>query len=1105
MRKSTINTFSEGLIKDLNPLTTPNTALTDALNATLITYNGNEFVLQNDMGNCKVERAKLSPGFIPIGMKEYGGIVYVASLNPETGENEIGSFPSPERDFSTSDFDNLSPVNFQTSQFVVATTNPATKENTVMVGKLFEPELFVLHPGDKYVVTYTIHDPSAANVPDEIDTEAKLNNYISSDPLNRKLFALKFYKITDNNNLLELENGDIKVVSDQADIENEYVFFKENSNSTLAIGMKLEELDYFDSNIINTSSAISETKKVAIEAVGFSESLQDFKGVRLDVTEPNAATYFIDKIGAGRKVSAIVSDLPANSKFKASLIPYSKYSLFPKLKREYEIDLGLFETFDNINNTYRFLYRDGVSNNDGYMTIDFDYRFQGQSGNGVDIYLEFYDLQENYSLIQKIDNPSYYGNMKVQIELEAKNSSVYRDPANPTLTNPSLLRVNSDTTFLRSILPTTNVIRTDGKLKRNYFYIVRISGIDKVSDDSEQGFSYKHYDIYKGIYTHDMFNSEYNNSPEIVDFNLLDFKKDTVKYTGAVTNISTSGENETVIDDSIFKTGDNYYRIIKSGETNNIPSDLKYRGGYRINKTKSDNINFTLTNYQKYFGTFKSELVQLVPPVPVTDTNYVSLIAGGYIPVEQPYNKTFNDSTVVPDFVSSWVINRTSTTQFNVITDVTTSRKVVGSLRAQLNADLTGTTRIKPTRLLKYGGVNSTIQQHGWDAGDTRSVIHWDRRNNERSPLKYVRDDNSVYFLPNSNIEKGGNRGEDLANLIEESQGPTVWSAWLASSSDISTFDPNPINGNYAFDAMPAPGNSRDEFSYPYGAAGWKANFLIIRTDDGDRTYKYRLALSSANSSSSHNFNDIIEFYDNLAVVSKYSGKGNIYSMLDSEAEINSKSTGVVTTVVDYSSLPFTSVTSLEGGAKTYLSKFNFRANNTVSNFDTSIINNYIASRKLPDTLSAEIRDGFIPYITSPLSATENIELPDLTILGTVGGKINVLISKLVADANKWQDDPLIFDNASGFNHGEVVYIEEKNKFAPQSWVRTAFKARGTIGNPATQELPNANGIYFTFPETDNHTWIRRKDGGSRSATDKWSINFKEWIRDTHNFNYMRG
>ena len=51
MKKETINTFKDGMVKDLHPLTTPPSVLTDALNATLVTYNGNEMILQNDMGN----------------------------------------------------------------------------------------------------------------------------------------------------------------------------------------------------------------------------------------------------------------------------------------------------------------------------------------------------------------------------------------------------------------------------------------------------------------------------------------------------------------------------------------------------------------------------------------------------------------------------------------------------------------------------------------------------------------------------------------------------------------------------------------------------------------------------------------------------------------------------------------------------------------------------------------------------------------------------------------------------------------------------------------------------------------------------------------------
>jgi hypothetical protein len=44
-RSETTNTFQEGLVMDLNPLTTPNSVMTNCLNGTLITYNGNENVL----------------------------------------------------------------------------------------------------------------------------------------------------------------------------------------------------------------------------------------------------------------------------------------------------------------------------------------------------------------------------------------------------------------------------------------------------------------------------------------------------------------------------------------------------------------------------------------------------------------------------------------------------------------------------------------------------------------------------------------------------------------------------------------------------------------------------------------------------------------------------------------------------------------------------------------------------------------------------------------------------------------------------------------------------------------------------------------------------
>ena len=96
MKTSSTNTFTEGMVCDLDPINVPNNVLTDCLNGTIITYDGNEYSLQNDKGNYPLSGCKLNPNFIPIGIKEHNGILYIVSINPITGEEEIGSYPSPK-------------------------------------------------------------------------------------------------------------------------------------------------------------------------------------------------------------------------------------------------------------------------------------------------------------------------------------------------------------------------------------------------------------------------------------------------------------------------------------------------------------------------------------------------------------------------------------------------------------------------------------------------------------------------------------------------------------------------------------------------------------------------------------------------------------------------------------------------------------------------------------------------------------------------------------------------------------------------------------------------------------------------------------------------
>lgn len=154
-RQEASNTFTDGLISDLNPINTPASVVTDALNATFITYNGNEFVLQNDMGNYPLQYCKLPSNFIPVGTSTYADTLYVVSHNPITHETEIGTYPSPQTIFTTDDRDQgvvFTPL----VDGVIGLNNNYT--DLIQNAKLqiyalsSDMESYKLNPGDKFLI-----------------------------------------------------------------------------------------------------------------------------------------------------------------------------------------------------------------------------------------------------------------------------------------------------------------------------------------------------------------------------------------------------------------------------------------------------------------------------------------------------------------------------------------------------------------------------------------------------------------------------------------------------------------------------------------------------------------------------------------------------------------------------------------------------------------------------------------------------------------------------------------------------------------------------------------------------------------------------------------
>lgn len=133
------------MVQDIHPLTAPKNSLSNALNATIITFNGNEFMIQNDMGNAKVETARLPKGYVPIGMKAHGGIVYVISYNPLTNMSQIGSFPSPERITYYDETENTGGIIFSNQDFNFK--SGVGFSQTVSLKDIFQT---ILNPGDSF-------------------------------------------------------------------------------------------------------------------------------------------------------------------------------------------------------------------------------------------------------------------------------------------------------------------------------------------------------------------------------------------------------------------------------------------------------------------------------------------------------------------------------------------------------------------------------------------------------------------------------------------------------------------------------------------------------------------------------------------------------------------------------------------------------------------------------------------------------------------------------------------------------------------------------------------------------------------------------------------
>lgn len=166
--KNTTNVFLKGMQSDKHPLTTSQQEYTEAMNATLVTFNGNEQMLQNDMGNTRIQDAKtgnimgLREGFTPVGLEEHGGIMYIASVNKE-GVGEIGTIPSPIIKYTLNENQNQDNLIQKLPLDFLDKESPAVRVSEK-----------VLYPEDKFLIS--IDEDNGPKIAKEVNIESYIED-----------------------------------------------------------------------------------------------------------------------------------------------------------------------------------------------------------------------------------------------------------------------------------------------------------------------------------------------------------------------------------------------------------------------------------------------------------------------------------------------------------------------------------------------------------------------------------------------------------------------------------------------------------------------------------------------------------------------------------------------------------------------------------------------------------------------------------------------------------------------------------------------------------------------------------------------------------------
>lgn len=370
---------------DFNPTVTKSDCLVNALNATLLTFNGNEMQLQQDMGNGRVETAYLPEGYVPVGACEYGDIIYIVSYNPLENKSQIGCFPSPERNITSDEITDLQ-QNLTTGDFQeLKGANPTGVIRAMSVKKVVYGNKN-MNPGDKFI----IYEEASTNTSALHTNKATLSDYGNTAHTHNewpKLLKLKVVSIEDSGKIVDLDTSvkwydndyylthlQKSATTDKPDIDSyrslvssAYSVFQSKVSGKLAILAELEAISGFSCTYDVYTKLNEETNETTykiyfytawdtdhndVNPVGFifthSEWTKESDGGYVYVPQYNSAAKVIEYVKAATQTVVPIQSASAEAADgKVTSYDFSKVKAYT---RTYELE-NPSETFNTYINT----------------------------------------------------------------------------------------------------------------------------------------------------------------------------------------------------------------------------------------------------------------------------------------------------------------------------------------------------------------------------------------------------------------------------------------------------------------------------------------------------------------------------------------------------------------------------------------------------------------------------------------------------------------------------------------------------------------------------------------------------------------------------------